>query len=290
MTNPEIVIRPARAWDDYLAIEELQRVVWKMPDWRDAVPANLLITIQKNGGLVLGAFDGVRVIGFVLSFLGSEARAGSMHLKQCSHMLAVLPAYQSRGIGLQLKFAQRARTLAQELDLITWTFDPLQALNAQLNLWRLGATARQYIADAYGEMSDGLNAGVTSDRFQVEWDLNSPRVKRAVEAEPPRAQWDALVQAGAREIFSVEWDARGLPRVAATRACEEEMVLIEIPARITDLKAADLDLARDWRTQTRAVFADAFARGYIAADFVSRERAGARRTAYVLQRAGNATL
>lgn len=280
----EISIRPLSTWQEYLDAEELQRIVWQMPDLRDVVPANLLITAHKNGGSLLGAFDpGNRLIGFVFSIIGIDATTGKSILKHCSHMLAVLPEYQGQKIGERLKFAQRDLALAQNIPLITWTYDPLLALNANLNLVRLGAMARQYIVNAYGEMTDALNAGLPSDRFQVEWWLNAPRVQARAAAPPPRREWDAVVQPDLARLFDVEWDTRGLPRIARVHPARDDNVLVEIPADINTIKASDHPLARDWRMQTRAAFQKLFAAGYSAVDFILR-RASPARAAYVLTR------
>ena len=277
-------IRPLKAWREYLAAEELQRAVWQMPDWRDAVPANLMVTVNKNGGLVLGAFqpDG-RLVGLAFGFIGMEGAANQ--LKHCSHMLAVLPEFRSQGIGVRLKLAQRTETLARGIDLMTWTYDPLQARNANLNLARLGAIARRYVVDAYGEMTDGLNAGLASDRFEVEWRLNAPRVHACVAGQMLVFDWDALTHAGAQSVFRVRIDEQGLPRIDDAEELRGESLLVEIPANLGALKAASMDLAREWRARTRDVFQRAFAAGYAATGFVSTAREGHPRAAYVLSRA-----
>ncbi len=291
MSDSDLSIRPLESWDEYLDAEEIQRSVWQMPDWRDSVPANLLITVYKNGGVILGAFDGSKLVGFVFSFVGSDTQNGAMKMKHCSHMLAVLPDYQSRKIGARLKFAQREVVLGQHIDLITWTYDPLQALNANLNLVRLGAIARQYILDAYGEMTDGINAGLGSDRFQVEWWLNAPRVI-ACAAHPERNEtksWDSLVRSGAQEIFAVTTDARGFPRVENATEPRAETLIAEIPAHIGALKTSAPDLAREWRMRTREFFTRAFATSYTATDFVFATCGNVRRAAYVLTHAPSGT-
>lgn len=277
-------IRPLHTWDEYLAAEELQRIVWQMPDWRDVVPANLLITAHKNGGILLGAFDPTsRLIGFVFSFPGWVEQHGQRILKQCSHMLAVLPEFQGQKIGEQLKFAQRQVALDQQIPLITWTYDPLLALNANLNLVRLGTIARQYIVNAYGEMTDALNAGLPSDRFQVEWWLDAPRVHVRTSAPPPRQEWDALIRAGAQLIFQVQFDGRDLPRIIHTHSPTSEILMLEIPVNLNAVKSADATLALDWRLQTRQAFQELFAVGYVAVDFVFTRDTPAR-AAYVLTR------
>jgi predicted GNAT superfamily acetyltransferase len=278
----DITIRPFHHWDEYLAAEQLQLVVWQMPDWRDVVPANLLITAHKNGGILLGAFDATnRLIGFVFSFPGIAEQHGQRILKQCSHMLAVLPEFQGQKIGERLKFAQRQVALDQHIPLITWTYDPLLALNANLNLVRLGAIARQYLVNAYGEMTDALNVGLPSDRFQVEWWLDAPRVQARTSAPPPRQEWDAVLRAGAQLLLDVQFDAHGVPRIARVHQPNRETILLEIPANLAAVKSADAALALDWRMQTRHAFQQLFAAGYVAVDFVFTRDTPAR-AAYLL--------
>lgn len=287
MSDVAISIRPLKSWDEFLAAEELQRSIWQMPDWRDSVPANLLITVYKNGGVLLGAFDDDRMVGFVFSFIGSEARNGEMKMKHCSHMLAVLPEYQSRMIGTRLKFAQRDTVLAQHINLITWTYDPLQAGNANLNLVRLGAIARQYINDAYGDMTDRLNAGLASDRFQAEWWLESPRVVERAKREPRASDWASLVNSGAQEIFTIRLDELGFPHIEGVSKPHADTLIAEIPSRISAVKTAVPDLAREWRMRTRDFFKCAFTSGYIATDFVFGTQGNDRRAAYVLTRSSS---
>jgi predicted GNAT superfamily acetyltransferase len=280
-----VSIRPLKAWDEYLAAEELQRVVWQMPDWRDVVPANLMIAVNKSAGLALGAFapDG-RLVGLAFGFIGMERHAGQARLKHHSHMLAVLPEYQSQKIGIRLKFKQREGTLAQGIDLMTWTYDPLQARNANLNLMHLGAIARRYLVNAYGEMTDGLNAGIASDRFEVEWWLNSSRAERCAAGRSERLEWEELERAGAQQVFRTKLDARGLPHIEGENALLGEQLLLEIPANIYAVKSASLDLAREWRVRTRDAFQRAFAAGYAAVGFVFAAPQGLERAAYVLGR------
>ncbi len=280
--SPDISLRLLQTWDEYLAAEEIQRVVWQMPDWRDAVPANMMITVQKNGGIALGAFDGERLVGLAFGFIGLDQHLDKPVLKQCSHMLAVLPEYQSLKIGVRLKLLQRELTLAQGITLMTWTYDPLLSINANLNLVRLGAVARRYIPDAYGEMTDGLNVGLASDRLEVEWWLASHRVQARTAGAAPRVDWQAAVHAGARAVFDVAAGDARLPRIRDVGALEGDRVLVEIPQQMAALKAAAPELAREWREQTRRVFTRAFAAGYTATDFVRDSNAS--RCAYLLTR------
>ncbi len=277
-------IRPLSDWNEFLAAEELQRAVWQMPDWRDAVPANFLITALKNGGIVLGAFDAAHLVGLAFSFIALDRHFDPPLLKHHSHMLAVLPEYQGRRIGLELKWQQRDLALAQNIRLMTWTYDPLLGPNANLNLMRLGAIARRYIVNAYGEMTDGLNVGLPSDRFEVEWWLDAPRVRaRRAAALPALADWDALVAGGARVVSldepeALAWDSH------------VEVLLVEIPPDLAALKAADPASALSWRRRTRAVFQSAFGAGFAATAFIPAAASDAAtaslpsRAAYVLTR------
>jgi chorismate synthase len=135
----DIVIRSLETVAEYHACESLQHQVWAMPDDLEVVPLHILMPVQSHGGLLLGAFDGDALVGFVFGYLGMTQEGA---LKHCSHMMGVAPVYQSAGIGYQLKRAQREHALAQGHDLVTWTYDPLQSRNAYLNIRKLGAVCR----------------------------------------------------------------------------------------------------------------------------------------------------
>ena len=153
-----IEISLVQTHDEYRAVERIQRVVWGHGDL-DVVPDHLLVTMQKNGGLVLGAFETLpeeglgpqeeHAIGLALGFVG---RSPAGMIKHCSHMVGVAPAYQNQNVGYRLKLAQREHVLAQGIDLITWTFDPLESRNARLNFRKLGGTCNTYLREVYGHM------------------------------------------------------------------------------------------------------------------------------------------
>lgn len=281
-----IEIRHARTYEDCLAAEALQKAVWDLPDV-DVVPGHLLITAVKNGGLLLLAFDnaqasgtgsvlgaagsavqpaaasGGQPVGFVFGFLGmtSEGR-----VKHCSHMAGVLPAYRDRSIGYRLKLAQRDHVLAQGLELITWTFDPLEARNASLNFRRLGAVCNTYLVNLYGQMRDALNAGLPSDRFQVDWWIASRRVVDRL----------AGADSAAAAVSPADLPTQGgwpVPPESALQAGQDRL-WVPIPADFQALKAADSALALRWRLFTRQAFQEAFAAGYAVVDFVRRGALG----------------
>ncbi len=175
----------------------LQDLVWGF-DPPEAVPVHLLVAVAHNGGVVLGAYDGDEIVD---ALLGLPALHDG-HLAHLSHQLAVHPAYRHRGVGAALKWRQRNLVLAQGIDAIIWTFDPLQARNARLNLSWLGAEVRHDVRDYYGPMNDGrLNAGLPSNRLMVTWALDTPRVREraaATEGAPPRALHSCLAPRRAR--------------------------------------------------------------------------------------------
>ncbi len=278
----DIELRVCKTWDDCIQCENLQQRVWEMPDARDIVPAHFLITAVKNGGLLIGAFDDAEMVGFAFGFLGSDrylaGQGVPLRLKHTSHMLAVVPGIRAQGLGAALKWKQRAEALAQGLDLMTWTYDPLQAANANLNLARLGALGRRYIRDAYGEMTDALNVGVASDRFEVEWYMPSARVQSrlAGSAHP--------IPSDAQPIYTLGWDSDGFPVVTQESPLSNETFLVEIPADFNAIKAKNHSLAVQWRELTRNTFERAFAAGYVASDVTRSDLDGHPRVQYVLER------
>jgi predicted GNAT superfamily acetyltransferase len=266
-----IEIRPVAGLREYAACEQIQRAVWG--DF-GVVPDHMLLTAQRNGGLVLGAFDtaapGAPMVGFVFGFLG---RAEDGQLKHASHMAAVLPAYRDGGLGARLKWAQRDHVLSQGLTLMTWTFDPLLSRNAQLNITRLGAVCRTYIRNIYGPEPEDPRGDLPSDRFRVDWWLADERVvaRRTGLAAPLAA---AALRASAPLANPDPQEPSEEPLGAA--------FLIQIPANVEALKAADIAKARAWRYQVRALAETAFAAGYHVSAFARDDEVGL----YLLERAG----
>ncbi|HET6846951.1 MAG TPA: GNAT family N-acetyltransferase [Anaerolineales bacterium] len=261
-------IRLLESHEDMPAVEQLQREVWPGSE-TDIVPAHLLITAVHNGGVVLGAFEEDKLVGFVFGFPGIESTPDGPRLKHCSHMAGVLPSHRDRGVGYALKRAQWQVVRHQGLDHITWTYDLLLSRNAYLNISRLGAVCSTYRRSEYGEMRDGLNAGLPSDRFQVDWWLNTTRVERRLgkRARPPLTPV-AVRRMGVHPLYEVRRDAAGRPRPPEhIPSLDDQLVAAEIPADFMSIKADDLGLARDWRFFAREFYETAFAAGYIVTDF-----------------------
>ncbi len=267
-----IDIRPLHTIDEYRAAEALQCTVWNIQNIR-VVPDAVLLTTQKNGGLVLGAFDmgsgpeHAHLVGYLYGFVGLTPDGT---VKHCSHQLGVLPGYQDQNIGYRLKLAQREYVAAQGISLITWTYDPLESRNAYLNLHKLGAICRTYLRNIYGEMRDGLNSGLPSDRFEVEWHITSRHVTRRLKGDPPTPP-GALRQEGMPVLNQAHADLRTgspLAPLADPLPIEGERLLVQVPASFQSIKAADLEIAAAWRQQARALFEQAFARSYTATDML----------------------
>jgi predicted GNAT superfamily acetyltransferase len=282
----ELHIRPVASFDDANQLEALQLLVWPGSEL-DVVPAHFLLTIARNGGLVLGAFDRDHLVGFVVGFLGTDRespnRPAMAQLKHHSHMLGVHPDYRDKGIGFRLKVAQREFVHGQGIRLITWTYDPLQSRNAYLNIHRLGTICRKYHRETYGEMRDQLNVGYPSDRFEVEWWITTSRVKSRINEARQPLDLANFLGAGATKINPAELgDANILQPAEFTYPIENSIILVEIPSDIGRIKEYNMELANAWRLQTRDIFEEAFSRGYLVTDFVHLKEERFPRSYYVL--------
>jgi predicted GNAT superfamily acetyltransferase len=175
----QLEIRQVKTIEEYNACVLLQRDVFGLPDL-EISPRRHLIVSEQAGGWTLGAFVADQLVGFVHHL----AAVRGDEIFGYSHMMAVAADYQNQGVGAQLKWAQRARALAEGRDFIKWTFEPVKARNAHFNLNRLGVVVRSYAVNFYGtdygknpeEHPDGL-PGMDSDRLFASWELNSPRVQ-----------------------------------------------------------------------------------------------------------------
>jgi predicted GNAT superfamily acetyltransferase len=266
--NDGITIRPLTDYDEFLACETLQKLAWKMTDDRDVVPAHMLKPIAEHGGIILGAFnEKFDIIGFVFGFVGKteDDRAAWMGTPYilCSEMMGVLPEYRSRAVGYRLKLAQRDFALAQGYKLMIWTYDPLLSLNANLNIGKLGCICRHYVEDAYGQLG-GIYAGLSTDRFEVEWWIASQRVKNRMGNAVPAESAESWRAQGIETANSATLGGDGLLRPGKFDfGSPAAQILVEFPADFQAIKQADAALAQTWRAHTRALFEEAFDRGYV---------------------------
>ncbi|GAB4457061.1 MAG: GNAT family N-acetyltransferase [Anaerolineales bacterium] len=266
---PDLTIKLLETPEEMTLVEDLQRLVWPGSE-TDVVPAHIFITAVHNGGLVLGAFQNGELVGFVFGFPGLDFTPDGPRPKHCSHMMGVKPGVRDSGIGFMLKRAQWQMVRKQGIDHITWTYDPLLSRNARLNIAKLGAVCNTYRRAEYGEMRDGLNAGLPSDRFQVDWWVNTRRVERRLSKRPRRSlKLEDFSKADLHPLYTPHFGNSNLPRPPEHFApLEGRLLLAEIPADFTALKEADFALARDWRFFSRQVFETAFAAGYLVTDFI----------------------
>lgn len=228
----DVTFRDLSGMAEFREAEALQRAVWGEGDQPD--PADLMMVVQAEGGLVGGAFVEGRLVGYVFGFPTRDPQV------QHSHRLAVRAEARGLSLGVRLKHYQRDWCLARGIAHVRWTFDPLRHVNATLNIHRLGAEAVEYLEDYYGEMA-GINQGRASDRLLVDWTLAAPRV--AALAEGP-----ALPVPGATPLPVV------------------------LPEDVGDLAATDPAAATALRLALRDAIRAAFGEGRRIVDFDRRSR------------------
>jgi predicted GNAT superfamily acetyltransferase len=198
LTAETVQLRRCHGIEDFRSCVALQKEVWNFTD-AELVPLRMFVVADKVGGQVMGAFDGNVMVGFALSVPGT--RSGHVYLH--SHMLAVRKDHRNGGLGRRLKLMQREDALVRGIELIEWTFDPLEIKNAYLNIEKLGAVARRYNINQYGITSSPLQGGLPSDRLIAEWWLKSKRVETLLGAgKNPPIQSDAEIAVPA-QIY--EW-------------------------------------------------------------------------------------
>ena len=223
--------------------------------WGEQVlPREMIRALQHAGCVLYGAEAEGDLVGFVLGFAGL---AGGLHVH--SHMLAAVPGWQDRGVGFALKLAQRAHALDHGIEEVRWTFDPLVARNARFNLAKLGTEAFRLLPGFYGEMTDRINRGDRSDRFEVRWRVASARVERALTSAPRRPKPGlALLEAvGDPEA----------PEPRLTGAACAPGATVAIPRDHNALKSRDPALASRWRDAGAEAFRTCFEAGLVATWF-----------------------
>ncbi len=237
----EIVVRPCVRLDEFQACVDLQRRIWGEADL-EVEPVTMFVVASKVGGQVFGAFEGNRMVGYLLALPG--VRNGKAYLH--SHMTGVLEEYRDKGVGRKLKLYQREEALGRGIGLVEWTFDPLELRNAYFNLNKLGAIARQILPNLYGVTTSPLHRGLATDRLVAEWHLTSPRVIAILSGrvpEPGEAPAEIRIpvgieergKAGGEELARIQarvcrefqdWFGRGYAAVALARSAEESRYLL----------------------------------------------------------------
>lgn len=241
MQTAAVTIKPIDDVAQMRAVEELQKEVWGIPDI-EVVPLTQLVAAKEAGGTLIGAFDAETLVGFVYGFPSFEYGQAAHH----SHMLAVKTAYRNLDLGRKLKLAQREHVIGQGIAVMTWTFDPLQSLNAHFNFHKLGVVADRYLPDFYGAEAASFLHQTGTDRLWVSWWLTSVHVKKTISGD----------QAGL-PLGPIEGD-----------------ISIEIPGDINSLQQQEPRTALKWREETRGAFTEAIRAGYKVVGFIREKDIG----------------
>src|SRR5437868_10537068 len=260
LSNSAFTIRELATIPELEAVLRLEKEVWGFED-ADVTPLTLAVAMQASGSIWLGAFNKDALTGFAFAFPSLYQGRVVMH----SHTLAVHPSFDNRGLGYQLKLAQRQRALARGIAEITWTFDPLRARNAHLNFAKLGVISSSYRLDFYGaQTSSSLHTNGT-DRLWVTWRLADSRVEERVKGRSRRSETlDAL----ALLEPLVRFNGDGNPAEAdLCQALSRQRIAIEIPGDIGQLESGGIGRARHWRLATRRAFTEALNAGFTVTEF-----------------------
>ena len=250
METAKVTIREIDEVAQMRAVEDLQKEVWGIPDL-EVVPLTHLVAAKEAGGVLIGAFDGAELVGFVYGFPSYEHDQLAHH----SHMLAVKAAYRNLDLGRRLKLAQREHVMAQGIGLMTWTFDPLQSLNAYFNFNKLGVVADRYLPDFYGAEASSFLHQFGTDRLWVSWLLKTERSEQSEHDHgSPLLSMDSDSSPRRHDL---------LPR---------DRVSIEIPGDINSLHEQQPHTALRWREETRWAFTEALNAGYVVVGFVRENR------------------
>lgn len=240
----------------------LQDMVWGYEN-SDSIPTHLMVASSHLGGVVLGAYAGDTMVGCLFG-VPALRQGRLLHL---SHLLGVHPGWRAQGIGERMKWRQRELVLQQGIALITWTYDPLEAPNARLNLAHLGGRVSTYRRDYYGPMEDALNRGLPSDRFVVDWQINAPWVRDRLTEGPAVPDIDGITS-----VLAVRAGAGSeLEPGSFSPPSGDDTVLVPIPVNMQVIRRLDRHLALSWRLATREAFEQLFAAGYVTTSIVRRD-------------------
>lgn len=264
--------------EQFREVERLEGEIWGPID---LVPVPIMAVSVRRGAVLVGAYDGPRLAGFVYSFPAlrphpfAPASHPSAPASHWSHMLGVHPDYRGAGLGRALKLAQRERVLALGLELIEWTYDPLQALNAHLNFVTLGTIVEEYEENVYGESASPLHGGLPTDRFVCQWWIARPHVARRLNRESLTLVSHEVAAAPVANDTSVVGGRLDCGDLRL--GLSDRRVAVDIPLDYTEMLSEDPERARRWRFRTRELFTHYFSRGYRVVDFgLHREQARGR--------------
>ncbi|HIE22911.1 MAG TPA: hypothetical protein EYP68_01610 [Candidatus Korarchaeota archaeon] len=261
----KIEIREPKSWEEIEAFEEVQIGAWGMAPI-EVIPGHMIRGVQDAGGVVLGAFEkeSGRVIGCVVSLLGEKD--GEKFI--LSHITGVVKDLQGLGIGYRLKLSQRKAALQKGIELIEWTFDPLQGLNSYFNLSKLGVICNKFLWNYYGTIRDEINRGMRSDRYKVQWYLRSTRVLRRLEGKIYKIRPEDLIERGAEFAYDSKGEEPVREPILKKELPISDIVLLEIPWNIGNTREeGGLELVRRWRDIFASAVQHYFSKGYWAVEF-----------------------
>jgi predicted GNAT superfamily acetyltransferase len=231
-------VRPLTAHHELVDAVRLQKAIWGFEEL-ELLPVRLFVVATKVGGQVFGAFDGDRMVGFLVAIPGIKT-GGVSYLH--SHMMGVLPEYRNKGLGRMLKLRQRTDALDHGVTLVEWTFDPLELKNAFFNIERLGAVIRRYVLNQYGTTTSHLHGGLPTDRCIAEWHVADERTSAILDGRRP---------------------------------VERTVARIEVPIDIGELRRIEPAKARDIQKNVSNRFLEEFDRGRAVIGFERSDAVGA---------------
>lgn len=286
-------VRTLQKIDDMREAVELQKTYWG-DDLESVVPAHMLFSLATSGGHVIAAFDGDKMVAVLIGFLGTDVqeqtRPAMANLRIVSKRMIVLPDYRGQGVGYKLKKRQREFAIRQGIRLVTWTFDPLLATNAHLNIRKLGAISTSYLENYYGTSNEGgLSRTGSSDRLMVEWWVTNRRVEERLNGSRGLINLNQYLEADTPIINASILDNSGLIIPSETFELPTgSLGLVEIPVTYDALIRDNMPLAIRWQKHIREVMQSLLVKGYIVTDFVRSTLDNRDRAFYLFSQADKA--
>jgi predicted GNAT superfamily acetyltransferase len=279
----DIQLRDLTSIDEFRQVVDCEKAIWGYTDQGDLVTVPVFIFTVHRGASLIGAFDTStppapsasseprpgKLVGFAYAVVGMKHGKPMLW----SHMTGVLPEHRG-GLGFRLKLAQRDRALAQGYDLIEWTFDPMQAMNAHFNFAKLGGVVEEYAPNFYGESTSTLHRGTPTDRVVLSWKITAPHVVRRIEqaSSALRVKSHEVTEAPIVNTTVMEGEWRKTKKIDLT--IKERRLWIEIPTGFTEMMQRSPERALAWRMDVRQMFEEYLAKGYRAVDFVLQRELG----------------
>ncbi|KPK90081.1 hypothetical protein AMJ80_08890 [bacterium SM23_31] len=261
---------------------ELQKIVWRLKDYGDCIPNHVMLAVRESGGIVLGAYHKGEMVGFTLILSAYSKKEGYYHH---SHIMGIHPEWQNKGIGYVLKKEHYQKAISLGVKKVTWTYDPLLGSNANLNISKLGGIVRKYKIDVYGEFMGGsdLVSGIPSDRFWLEWYIDTNRVTERMKSGYKSANRQPQLKIEPVNLLNkTSGNLQQMRSFAMDKNAAR--IFIEIPSNFQAIYDSRKDLAVDWRLKSREMFTAYFQSGFIVADFFRVSSSEGYRNFYMLEK------